>query len=176
MSLDSYKCRKTLKVGTKTYHYFSLAQAEKNGLKGVSKLPYSMKVLLENLLRFEDGRCVFLDAHGCRIHAAQGPAAKPAICRQYPLVETDTGGGHRVGVDPGCYSAWQTRGAAPLAYLRFDETTGTIASDAMGGSHPGQLMGAATRDPHGAIGLPEDVQALGEALLGLAGHADLSAV
>ena len=58
MSLDSYKCRKTLKVGTKTYHYFSLPQAEKNGLKGISKLPYSMKVLLENLLRFEDGRSV----------------------------------------------------------------------------------------------------------------------
>jgi hypothetical protein len=46
------------------------------------------------------------------------------------------------------------RGAAPLAYLRFDESTGTIASDAMGGTHPGQLMGAATRDPHGAIGAP----------------------
>ncbi len=58
MSVDSYKCRKTLVVGTKTYHYFSLKQAEKNGLSGVSKLPYSMKVLLENLLRFEDGRSV----------------------------------------------------------------------------------------------------------------------
>ena len=58
MSLDSFKCRKTLKVGTKTYTYFSLKAAEKNGLKGISKLPYSLKVLLENLLRFEDGRSV----------------------------------------------------------------------------------------------------------------------
>ncbi|MFZ9499945.1 MAG: aconitate hydratase AcnA [Beijerinckiaceae bacterium] len=57
-SLDSYKCRKKLTVGTKTYHYFSLKQAEKNGLKGISQLPFSMKVLLENLLRFEDGRSV----------------------------------------------------------------------------------------------------------------------
>ena len=57
-SLDSFKCRKKLKVGTKTYHYFSLKTAEKNGLTGVSKLPFSMKVLLENLLRFEDGRTV----------------------------------------------------------------------------------------------------------------------
>ena len=57
-SLDSFKCRKTLKVGAKTYHYFSLKAAEKNGLEGVSKLPYSMKVLLENLLRNEDGRSV----------------------------------------------------------------------------------------------------------------------
>ena len=56
MSLDSFKCRKTLKVGAKTYTYFSLKAAEKNGLKGVTRLPYSLKVLLENLLRFEDGR------------------------------------------------------------------------------------------------------------------------
>ena len=58
MSLDSFKCRKTLKVGVKTYTYFSLKAAEKNGLKGISRLPYSLKVLLENLLRHEDGRSV----------------------------------------------------------------------------------------------------------------------
>jgi len=58
MSLDSFKCRKTLKVGSKTYTYFSLKAAEKNGLPGVSRLPYSLKVLLENLLRSEDGRSV----------------------------------------------------------------------------------------------------------------------
>jgi aconitate hydratase len=58
MSLDSFKCRKELLVDGKTYVYFSLPEAEKNGLKGVSQLPYSMKVLLENLLRHEDGRTV----------------------------------------------------------------------------------------------------------------------
>jgi aconitate hydratase len=58
ISLDSFKCLKKLKVGTKTYHYYSLAQAEKNGLPGISKLPLSMKVLLENLLRHEDNRSV----------------------------------------------------------------------------------------------------------------------
>ncbi len=57
-SLDSFKSRKTLKVGSKNYTYFSLKAAEKNGLKGISKLPYSLKVLLENLLRHEDGRSV----------------------------------------------------------------------------------------------------------------------
>ena len=57
-SLDSFKCQKTLKVGTKTYVYYSLPTAEKNGLKGISKLPYSMKVLLENMLRNEDDRTV----------------------------------------------------------------------------------------------------------------------
>jgi aconitate hydratase len=57
-SLDSFKCQKTLKVGAKTYVYYSLPAAEKNGLKGISRLPYSMKVLLENMLRNEDGRTV----------------------------------------------------------------------------------------------------------------------
>ena len=57
-SLDSFRCCKTLKVGSKTFAYFSLPTAEKNGLKGISRLPFSMKVLLENLLRNEDGRTV----------------------------------------------------------------------------------------------------------------------
>jgi aconitate hydratase len=57
-SLDSFRCFKTLKVGSKTYGYYSLPVAEKNGLKGISRLPFSMKVLLENLLRNEDGRSV----------------------------------------------------------------------------------------------------------------------
>jgi aconitate hydratase len=57
-SLDSFRCARTLKVGNKTYAYFSLPAAEKNGLKGISRLPFSLKVLLENLLRFEDGRSV----------------------------------------------------------------------------------------------------------------------
>ena len=57
-SLDSFKCRKKLKVGAKTYIYYSLKDAEKNGLAGASRLPFSLKVLLENLLRFEDGRTV----------------------------------------------------------------------------------------------------------------------
>jgi aconitate hydratase len=57
-SLDSFKCCKPLKVGSKTYAVYSLPAAEKNGLKGISRLPFSMKVLLENLLRNEDGRSV----------------------------------------------------------------------------------------------------------------------
>src|SRR5947209_9127156 len=57
-SLDSFKCAKTLTVGSKTYVYYSLPEAEKHGLRGISRLPFSMKVLLENLLRHEDGRTV----------------------------------------------------------------------------------------------------------------------
>ncbi|WP_341991751.1 aconitate hydratase AcnA [Azorhizobium sp. AG788] len=57
-SLDSFKCRTTLEVDDKEYVYYSLEAAEQNGLPGVSRLPFSMKVLLENLLRYEDGRTV----------------------------------------------------------------------------------------------------------------------
>jgi aconitate hydratase len=60
-SLDSFKSRKKLTVGGKSYVYFSLPAAEKNGLKGISRLPFSLKVLLENLLRHEDGQTVKAD-------------------------------------------------------------------------------------------------------------------
>ena len=60
-SLDSFKSRRTLTVGSATYDYYSLAEAEKNGLAGISRLPFSLKVLLENLLRHEDGRTVTAD-------------------------------------------------------------------------------------------------------------------
>ena len=60
-SLDSFRCRKTLTVEGKDYTYFDLKVAEENGLTGASKLPFSLKVLLENLLRFEDDRTVKAD-------------------------------------------------------------------------------------------------------------------
>jgi len=54
-SNDSLQTRRDLVVGKKTYAYYSLAAAEEAGLAGISRLPASMKVLLENLLRNEDG-------------------------------------------------------------------------------------------------------------------------
>ncbi len=60
-SLDSFNCRKELTVNGKLYEYFSLVDAEANGLDGLSKLPFSLKVLAENLLRFEDGSSVTVD-------------------------------------------------------------------------------------------------------------------
>ena len=56
--IDTLKTRRKLKVGNKTYEYYSIKAAEKAGLGAFSKLPYSLKVLLENLLRWEDGRSV----------------------------------------------------------------------------------------------------------------------
>ena len=52
-SVDSLNTRRELAVGDKTYAYYSLKAAEEAGLSGVSRLPVSMKVLLENLLRNE---------------------------------------------------------------------------------------------------------------------------
>ncbi len=57
---DSLNCRRTLDVGGKSYDYFSLEAAAAT-LGDVSRLPYSLKVLLENLLRCEDGRTVTVD-------------------------------------------------------------------------------------------------------------------
>ncbi|WP_374275796.1 aconitate hydratase AcnA [Brevundimonas sp.] len=54
-SIDSLKTRQDLSVGRKKYAYYSLPAAEEAGLAGISRLPRSMKVLLENLLRNEDG-------------------------------------------------------------------------------------------------------------------------
>ncbi len=51
---NSYNCLKTISIGGIQYKYYSLKEAEKNGLNGISNLPKSLKVLLENLLRYED--------------------------------------------------------------------------------------------------------------------------
>ncbi|MBX6743249.1 MAG: aconitate hydratase AcnA, partial [Acetobacteraceae bacterium] len=57
---DSLKTRRTLTVDGKTYHYFSLPEAAK-AIGDISRLPFSLKVLLENVLRYEDGRSYKVD-------------------------------------------------------------------------------------------------------------------
>jgi len=57
-SKDSFKSLKELKVDNKVYKIFSLKEVEKSELQGISKLPKSLKILLENLLRFEDSKTV----------------------------------------------------------------------------------------------------------------------
>src|SRR3954462_15593583 len=57
---DSLKTRSALQVGDKSYAYYSLPKAAEQ-LGDISRLPFSMKVLLENLLRFEDGKTVTRD-------------------------------------------------------------------------------------------------------------------
>jgi len=58
---NSYNSIKSLNINGKEYKYYSLLEAEKNGLKDISKLPKSLKVLLENLLRYEDDLSVTKD-------------------------------------------------------------------------------------------------------------------
>ncbi len=58
---DSLNARRSLEAGGKTYDYYSLAAVAEAGLGDISRLPYSLKVLLENLLRHEDGRVVTVD-------------------------------------------------------------------------------------------------------------------
>ena len=58
---DTLKTRRTLTIDGRPYEYFSLAAAEQAGLAGIGRLPYSLKILLENLLRHEDGRSVTVD-------------------------------------------------------------------------------------------------------------------
>jgi aconitate hydratase len=55
---DSFRCQDVLEIGAEKYRYFSLHKAEGNGLEGISRLPWSLKVLIENLLRHEDGKTV----------------------------------------------------------------------------------------------------------------------
>ena len=54
-SKNSFQSLDKLDISGKAYNFFNLSKAEKNGLNGIKKLPKSLKVLLENLLRFEDG-------------------------------------------------------------------------------------------------------------------------
>ena len=53
-SKNSFNSLDKLKIADKSFKFFNLSKAEENGLKGIKKLPKSLKVLLENLLRFED--------------------------------------------------------------------------------------------------------------------------
>ena len=55
---NSFGAKQILTISGKDYVYYSLVEAEKNGLKGATQLPISLKVVLENLLRYEDGKSV----------------------------------------------------------------------------------------------------------------------
>jgi len=58
---DTSKTRKTLKVGAASVDYYSIPAAQAAGLGDFSRLPAALKVVLENLLRFEDGKTVSVD-------------------------------------------------------------------------------------------------------------------
>jgi aconitate hydratase len=72
-SLNSFDTRATLQSGGQSYHFFSLPALEKT-YPGLARLPYSLKILLENLLRCEDAR--FVDGEDIRVLAGWDVASK----------------------------------------------------------------------------------------------------
>src|SRR5262249_37571061 len=59
--MNSFSSKSTLTVGNSKFDYFSLEKAEQAGAGAISSMPFSLKVMLENLLRFEDGSTVSKD-------------------------------------------------------------------------------------------------------------------
>ena len=74
--LDTYKTRRQLAAAGKSFTIFSLPALERAGFSRVSKLPVSLRVLLENLLRMEDGRVV--KSEDIEALARWDPKAKPS--------------------------------------------------------------------------------------------------
>ncbi|MXP66028.1 aconitate hydratase AcnA [Roseomonas sp. M0104] len=86
---DSLKARRSLTVDGKTYHYFSLPEAAKS-IGDVSRLPYSLKVLLENVLRHEDGRAYAVkDAEAIAEWVKEGKSEKEVPFRPARILMQD---------------------------------------------------------------------------------------
>lgn len=90
---DTAKTRKTLTVGDQSIAYYSIPAATEAGLGDFSKLPAALKVVLENMLRFEDGKTVTVDdikafANGVlkavRTHAKSHTALLACFCKTSP--------------------------------------------------------------------------------------------
>ena len=75
-SQNSFNTRTSLTAAGRRFQYFSLPALEKAGFPGLARLPYSLKILLENLLRREDGR--FVDADDIRTLAGWDVTSKAA--------------------------------------------------------------------------------------------------
>ena len=73
MSLDSFDLRATLSIGSEQFDYFSLPALESKLGMAIARLPYSLKILLENLIRREDG--AFVKAADIRALASWTPEA-----------------------------------------------------------------------------------------------------
>src|ERR1700719_5068064 len=89
---NSFKTRDILNVGAQTFLIHRLEVLEKQGVSTLAKLPFSLRVLLENLLRFEDGRTVH--AEDIRFLATWTPNATQkeiAVMRARVLLQDFTG-------------------------------------------------------------------------------------
>ena len=80
---DSAGTRKTLEAGGKTVAYYSIPAAEAAGLGDFSRLPAALKVVLENMLRFEDGKTVTQDDIKAFSDWARATASWPTAPRAF---------------------------------------------------------------------------------------------
>ena len=91
--MDSFRCRERLTVGDRTYTYYSLEAAERHGLAGVSRLPVAHKIILECLLRNEDGKSVTAeDISGLVDAALNANAGREIAFRPARVLMPDTTG------------------------------------------------------------------------------------
>ena len=93
---DTAKTRKTLSDGDQSIAYYSLPAATEAGLGDFSKLPAALKVVLENMLRFEDDKTVTVDdikafaewgAQVGKIHAKSDTALHACFCKTLPVFQ-----------------------------------------------------------------------------------------
>src|SRR5262245_45040611 len=71
--MNSFGSKSKLTAGSSTFDYFSLEQADKAGAGSIARMPFSLKVMLENLLRFEDGSTVSREDILALVRSAGGP-------------------------------------------------------------------------------------------------------
>ena len=88
--MNTFNSQSTLKVGAQEFDYFSLENAEKAGVGSVEKLPFSLRVMLENLLRFEDGSTVTGDdIRALAVGARSEPSEKEIAFRPARVLMQD---------------------------------------------------------------------------------------
>ena len=98
--MNSFSSRSSLQVGNRTYQMFSLNALTKSGLS-LESLPYSLRILLENLLRHEDGRSVteadidFVAKVGCECPAISRNRIQPSAGTDAGLYRCTRGGRSR---------------------------------------------------------------------------------
>ncbi len=88
---DSHKTRQTLTAGGKTVSYYSIPAAQAAGLGDFSRLPAALKVVLENMLRFEDGKTVSVDDISAFAEWGAKRRQEPARDRLSPCPRVDAG-------------------------------------------------------------------------------------
>ena len=86
-----------------------LKKEEENRVHIQSQALSIQNPIQKGAIRKVDGQCVFLNPDQlCSIHAKFGEKQKPTVCQQFPFVAIHTEEEIRVGIDPGCLSAWKT--------------------------------------------------------------------